>query len=83
MVVPRADVAVPGSCLSDYWAFWTLGTPAAAAAAPLREGKDRKKEVKFRGRRVYLVFENVCVRACVRACVRVCVYSHIFTYEHY
>lgn len=22
--MPRADVAVPGFCLSDYWAFWTL-----------------------------------------------------------
>lgn len=42
MVVPGADVAVPGLCLSDYWAFWTPGTLAAAAAAPLGEGRDRR-----------------------------------------
>lgn len=43
LVMPGADVAVPGLCLSDYWAFWTPGTlAAAAAAAPLWEGGDRK-----------------------------------------
>lgn len=42
LVMPGADVAVPGSCLSDYWAFWTPGTSAAAAAAPLWKGRDRK-----------------------------------------
>lgn len=41
LVVPGADVAVPGLSLSDYWAFWTLGT-LAAAAAPLGEGRDRR-----------------------------------------
>lgn len=41
LVVPGADVAVPGLSLSDYWAFWTLGT-LAAAAAPLGEGGDRR-----------------------------------------
>lgn len=42
LVVPGADVAVPGLCLSDHWAFWTPGTLAAAAAAPLGEGGDRR-----------------------------------------
>ena len=42
LVVPGADVAVPGSRLSDYWVFWTPGTLAAAAAAPLGEGGDRR-----------------------------------------
>lgn len=41
LVMPGADVAVPGLSLSDYWAFWTLGT-LAAAAAPLGEGGDRR-----------------------------------------
>lgn len=41
LVVPGADVAVSGLSLSDYWAFWTLGT-LAAAAAPLGEGGDRR-----------------------------------------
>lgn len=52
MVVPGADVAVPGLCLSDHWAFWTLGTlaAAAAAAAPFRRRRrqERTKEGKLR-----------------------------------
>lgn len=52
MVVPGADVAVPGLCLSDHWAFWTLGTSAAAAAAAApfrrRRRQERTKEGKLR-----------------------------------
>lgn len=44
--MPGADVAVPGLCLSDYWAFWTPGTLAAAAAAPLGEGGERRRRRK-------------------------------------
>lgn len=49
MVVPGADVAVPGLCLSDHWAFWTLGTlaaAAAAAAAPFRRRRRRQERTK-------------------------------------
>lgn len=43
LIVPGADVAVPGLCLSDYWAFWTPGTfSSTAAAAPWREGGDKR-----------------------------------------
>lgn len=43
LIMPGADVAVPGSCLSDYWAFWTPGTfSSTAAAAPWREGGDKR-----------------------------------------
>lgn len=75
LVVPRADVAVPGLCLSDYWAFWIPGTSAAAAAAPLREGRDRKwrrkggsEEEEGTG------WVWVCVCVSVRACV--CASAH-------
>lgn len=36
-----ADVAVPGLCLSDDWAFWTPGT---LAAAPLGGGGAEEEE---------------------------------------
>lgn len=41
LVMPGTDVAVPGLSLSDYWAFWTLGT-LAATAAPFGGGGDRR-----------------------------------------
>lgn len=51
LLVWGADVAVPGLCLSDYWAFWTPGTLAAAAAAPRWEGIDRKGRRKAQMRK--------------------------------
>lgn len=40
-LVPGADVAAPGLCLSDDWAFWTLAT---LAAAPLGGGGAEEEE---------------------------------------
>lgn len=63
LVTLGADVAVPGLCLSDYWAFWTPGTlAAAAAAAPLWEGRDRKgrrKESSDEGEWIWCVCVHI------------------------